>query len=181
MNLSCFSLQSPMHDRPKSFGTQGLAGSPLYPSRKLFHDISTTSKDDVPPIPNRRGRHAVSPPSSSDCMLFTRYIACLVSCIHTYVHAVIPRPSPSMSRLNPANITSWSVDDVSQWLLTNGLGQFIEVFRDNCVDGECMLTLDNNLLKDDLNITQLGYRSKIIKRVEALKMTQYCDQQLSSS
>lgn len=84
-----------------------------------------------------------------------------------------------MSRLNPANITSWSVDDVSQWLLMNGLGKFTEVFKDNCVDGECLLTLDNNLLKDDLKITQLGYRSKIINRVETLKMTQYSDQQIS--
>ncbi len=81
-----------------------------------------------------------------------------------------------MSRLNPANITSWSVDDVCQWLLTSGLGKFVDVFRDNIVDGECLLTLDNNLLKDDLKISQLGYRSKIMKRVDTLKMSQYTEQ-----
>ena len=84
-----------------------------------------------------------------------------------------------MSRLNPANITSWSVDDVCQWLLTSGLGKFMDIFKDNCVDGECLLTLDNNLLKEDLKITQLGYRSKILSRVDALKMSQYHDQERS--
>ncbi|XP_019861155.1 PREDICTED: uncharacterized protein LOC109589532 [Amphimedon queenslandica] len=78
-------------------------------------------------------------------------------------------PTPSLSRLNPANITSWSTDDVATWLCQQGLGQFSPIFIENCVDGECLLTLDNNLLKDDLGITQLGYRSKIMKRVQALK------------
>ena len=79
------------------------------------------------------------------------------------------QPSPSLSRLNPANITSWSSKDVTQWLVEQGLGQFASVFEENCVDGECLLTLDNNLLKDDLGISQLGYRSRIIKRVQQLK------------
>jgi len=36
-------------------------------------------------------------------------------------------PSPSLSKLNPHNVTSWSVDDVTQWLVGEGLGQFTEV------------------------------------------------------
>lgn len=78
-------------------------------------------------------------------------------------------PSQSMSRLNPANLTSWSVEDVSFWLVSQGLGNFMDTFKDNEVDGECLLTLDNQLLKDDLCITALGHRSRILKRVEALK------------
>ena len=78
-------------------------------------------------------------------------------------------PSSSMSRLNPANLSSWSVDDVCYWLISNGLGNFIDTFRDNEVDGECLLTLDNKLLRDDLGVTALGHRSKILKRVESLK------------
>jgi hypothetical protein len=79
------------------------------------------------------------------------------------------QPSMSLNRLNPANITSWSTNDVSHWLVEQGLSQFTEIFRENCVDGECLLTLDNNLLKDDLGISQLGYRTKIMKRVQSLK------------
>lgn len=78
-------------------------------------------------------------------------------------------PTPSLSKLNPANLTSWNVDDVCVWLTQQGLGQFIELFQSNAVDGECLLSLDNNLLKDDLGVTALGHRSRILKRVQALK------------
>ena len=89
--------------------------------------------------------------------------------ISIYALAMSVAPTPSLSRLNPANITSWSTDDVASWLFQQGLGQFVTIFMDNCVDGECLLTLDNILLRDDLGITQLGYRTKIMKRVQALK------------
>lgn len=79
-------------------------------------------------------------------------------------------PSPSLSRLNPANITSWSTDDVSSWLIQQSLEDFVLVFQTNCVDGECLMTLDNNLLRDDLCISQLGYRTKIMKKVKTLKL-----------
>ena len=78
-------------------------------------------------------------------------------------------PSSSMSRLNPANLTSWSVEDVCFWLLAQNLGNFVDTFRENEVDGECLLTLNNRLLKDDLGINALGHRSRILKRVDALK------------
>ena len=37
-------------------------------------------------------------------------------------------PSRSLSKLNPYNVTSWSVDDVMHWLVSEGLGQFTEVY-----------------------------------------------------
>ena len=81
------------------------------------------------------------------------------------------QPSPSLSKLNPANITSWSVNDVGQWLLEQGLGKFIEVFEENAIDGECLLQLDNTMLKDDLGISQLGYRTRITSRVNSLRQS----------
>ena len=82
-------------------------------------------------------------------------------------------PTRSLSRLNPANITSWSVNDVAVWMTQNGFGEFEEVFRQNEVDGECLLSLDNNLLRNDLGVSQLGKRSKILKRVDSLRRTQF--------
>lgn len=78
-------------------------------------------------------------------------------------------PTSSLSKLNPANITSWTVDDVCQWLTSESLGRFTDIFRENAVDGECLLSLDNNLLKNDLEITALGHRSRIMKRLQKLK------------
>ena len=85
------------------------------------------------------------------------------------IYYAVVVPSQSLSKLNPANLTSWSVDDVCYWLTQQGLGKFIDVFKDNAVDGDCLMMLDNNLLKDDLGITALGHRSRILKRVKTLK------------
>ena len=87
---------------------------------------------------------------------------------HTHTHTAA-EPTSSLSKLNPANITSWTVDDVCQWLTSESLGRFTEIFRENAVDGECLLSLDNNLLKNDLEITALGHRSRIMKRLQKLK------------
>ena len=78
-------------------------------------------------------------------------------------------PTLSLSKLNPANLTSWSVDDVCHWLVQQSLGKFIDIFKENQVDGECLLSLDNDLLKNDLGIAALGHRSRILKRVQTLK------------
>ena len=45
----------------------------------------------------------------------------------------------------------------------------MEVFKENLVDGECLTVLDNSLFKENLGITALGHRSRIIKRVRELK------------
>jgi len=87
---------------------------------------------------------------------------------HTPSHTAAA-PTASLSKLNPANLTSWGVDDVCQWLNSEGLGRFMDTFRENAVDGECLLSLDNNLLKNDLGIVALGHRSRILKRVLILK------------
>lgn len=92
--------------------------------------------------------------------------------IHFFLSPLPPAavaPSLSLSKLNPANLTSWTVEDVCCWLLQQDLGRFVEVFQENAVDGECLLTLDNNLLKNDLGIDALGHRSRILRRVSALK------------
>ena len=79
-------------------------------------------------------------------------------------------PSASLSKLNPANLTSWSVEDVSQWLTENSLGQFMDIFSENLIDGDCLMSLTNGQLKEDLGITALGHRSRIMKRVHELKV-----------
>ncbi len=99
--------------------------------------------------------------------LTIRYLPFII--LYSFSHAAVGIPSLSLSKLNPANLTSWSVDDVSCWLTQQGLGRFVEVFQNNAVDGECLLALDNTLVKDDLGITALGHRSRILKRVQDLK------------
>ena len=47
----------------------------------------------------------------------------------------------------------------------------MDIFRENLVDGECLMGLDNTQLKEDLGVTALGHRSRIMKRVNELKAT----------
>jgi hypothetical protein len=74
----------------------------------------------------------------------------------------------SLSQLNPANVASWSRDDVAQWLIDNNLQKFVDVFKTNEVDGECLLSLDHTQLKEDLGIAALGHRHKIMKLIRKL-------------
>lgn len=124
------------------------------------------------PVPRSRGSKKSSTLGKSVCVvvsLVVCFVHVLVSLGHLSHLLAAVKPSSSLSRLNPANITSWTVDDVSQWLLDQGLGKFVGVFEENAIDGECLLQLDNSMLKDDLGITQLGYRTRITSRVTALK------------
>jgi hypothetical protein len=120
------------------------------PTADTATPTTTASNDSLPPLP-------VSPSRSSRASGKSSTLG------------RTSQPSASMSPLNPANLTSWSVDDVSQWLVKQDLGQFLDIFHDNLVDGECLMVLDNSLLKEDLGITALGHRSRIMKRVNELK------------
>ena len=57
---------------------------------------------------------------------------------------------------------------MAQWLVDNNLEGFVEVFKANEVDGECLVSLDHAQLKEDLGIVPLGHRHKIIKLIRRL-------------
>jgi hypothetical protein len=57
-----------------------------------------------------------------------------------------------------------SIDDVVAWLEgTLKLGQFSNSFRENAVNGEVLLTLDDQQLKDDIGIARKPQRTAILK------------------
>ncbi|XP_062519691.1 WD repeat, SAM and U-box domain-containing protein 1-like isoform X2 [Corticium candelabrum] len=62
----------------------------------------------------------------------------------------------------------WSVDDVGEWLRKIGLREFEQTFRDNAIDGTELLGLDAQMLADDLGITALGHRNKILRAIREL-------------
>ncbi|CAE7491816.1 Sarm1 [Symbiodinium pilosum] len=69
-----------------------------------------------------------------------------------------------------ANVKSWTVDDVSRWLEQSGFQKFAEDFREQGVDGEVLLTLTSEELKDEFGM-KLGDRKKMMERIENLKET----------
>lgn len=81
----------------------------------------------------------------------------------------MPSPTPLPPLRMSKEVGQWTVDEVCEWLVRVGLGDHAEAFRANEVDGECLRSLNNDMLKNDLNIAALGNRQRILRRVQALQ------------
>uniref|UniRef100_A0A8C5H5M0 WD repeat, SAM and U-box domain-containing protein 1 n=1 Tax=Gouania willdenowi TaxID=441366 RepID=A0A8C5H5M0_GOUWI len=71
-------------------------------------------------------------------------------------------------------ISDWSEDDVSQWLLEEGLGGLVEKFKANNIDGTELLALSRETLASELHVESLGLRNKLLRNVEELKANSVC-------
>lgn len=77
----------------------------------------------------------------------------------------------SHSHMMPSD---WSEDNVSSWLREEGLDIMVDVFKANNIDGPELLVLNKDTLATDLKIDSLGLRSKILRKIEELKLTSTC-------
>ena len=59
-------------------------------------------------------------------------------------------------------VNEWTNQEVCDWLNQIGFGDCIEEFKENHIEGDSLLTLNNNDLKE-LNVAALGDR-KILQR-----------------
>ena len=78
-----------------------------------------------------------------------------------------PRMPPR--RASSQGVAQWTVSDVAEWLHRVGLGEYAETFRVNEVDGQCLRSLDNEMLKNDLNVAALGNRQRILRKLQVLQ------------
>lgn len=62
------------------------------------------------------------------------------------------------------NIKEWSVDEVCIWLNCIGLGEKVDSFRDNTVDGETLLSLSIEDMTGELGLSNLQAK-KVIRMV----------------
>ncbi|XP_029353257.1 WD repeat, SAM and U-box domain-containing protein 1 isoform X2 [Echeneis naucrates] len=74
----------------------------------------------------------------------------------------------SAGRLNLL-VADWSEEDVSAWLVDEGLHQLVDKFRDNNIDGTELLSLTKETLASELFIESVGLRNKILRKIEELK------------
>lgn len=81
-----------------------------------------------------------------------------------------PPPSPTMTLTGP--VSRWTVDDVTAWLETLGLGQYKDRFRQNAIDGTELLDLSDADLQESLGVGPLGHRKKIMRNKEELQELQ---------
>ena len=61
--------------------------------------------------------------------------------------------------------------DIPAWLESIELGRYTQVFLENEIDQETLLSLSDDELKHDLGISPLGHRRKILREIQALKRT----------
>jgi hypothetical protein len=57
-----------------------------------------------------------------------------------------------------ADVKSWSIDDVANWLHDLSLDSVVPQFKENAVDGKFLLALSNSEMVEDLNLTRLQVR-----------------------
>ncbi|GMI02768.1 hypothetical protein TrLO_g5677 [Triparma laevis f. longispina] len=69
----------------------------------------------------------------------------------------------------PKEVRLWSVEEVSRWLQTLSLGQYVVAFREACVDGEFLLELREEDMSSVLEVKHKLHRRKILLAREKLK------------
>ncbi|XP_064926163.1 WD repeat, SAM and U-box domain-containing protein 1 isoform X1 [Columba livia] len=69
-----------------------------------------------------------------------------------------------------AAVEAWSEDDVSAWLRAQDLADLVGLFKTNNIDGKELLNLTKESLTNELKIESLGLRSKVLQKIEDLRM-----------
>ena len=73
------------------------------------------------------------------------------------------------------DICRWSVAQVLSWLKSTNDGQFeslVAAFREHQIYGDALLSLTNDILRDELGIGAYGARHALLKAIESLKERQ---------
>eukprot|EP01084_Bolivina_argentea_P048878 89980_1 len=81
------------------------------------------------------------------------------------------------------DIENWSVSQVLSWLQSTNDGQFDEflpIFKQHQIYGDALLSLTNDILRDELNIIAYGARHKLLKAISNLKQSYDERQELQS-
>ncbi|KAF7667905.1 hypothetical protein LDENG_00041490 [Lucifuga dentata] len=71
-------------------------------------------------------------------------------------------------------VSDWSEEDVSAWLVDEGLDGLVDKFSANNIDGTELLSLTKETLASELNIESVGLRSKVLRKLEELKGASVC-------
>ncbi|XP_077993545.1 WD repeat, SAM and U-box domain-containing protein 1-like isoform X2 [Glandiceps talaboti] len=80
------------------------------------------------------------------------------------------QPTQQENKVPPVKqLHDWSVKDVCDWLRELGLEQHVMQFERNEIDGQELSCLTKDSLMNDLGVTALGHRNKILRGIESIK------------
>ena len=61
-------------------------------------------------------------------------------------------------------VTSWSKEDVREWLTQTGFSQSAEAFVNNRVDGDLLLQITEEMLRDDIHMENSVTRRRFLRQ-----------------
>ncbi|CAB3978294.1 WD repeat, SAM and U-box domain-containing 1-like [Paramuricea clavata] len=78
-------------------------------------------------------------------------------------------PQATEQKAPVKKMTSWTVDEVCNWLSNLNLEQYCACFRENEIDGTELFNITAEILANDLCIGPVGHRNKILRNVKDVK------------
>ena len=61
-------------------------------------------------------------------------------------------------------VATWSPEDVREWVKQSGFANFADTFLDNRVDGDILLQISDEMLREDINMNNGVLRKKFIRK-----------------
>lgn len=65
--------------------------------------------------------------------------------------------------------SKWTETQVGEWLQSEGLGRLVGAFAEQHIDGAVLLNLEGAELRDELGITSLGDRKRVLAGIARLQ------------
>jgi len=72
------------------------------------------------------------------------------------------------NKISEKSVSKWKLGEVLTFLENIGLTDFMPVFRKNHINGKDLLTLTDQNLKEDLCITDLHLRKKLLRKINKI-------------
>ena len=69
-------------------------------------------------------------------------------------------------------VTSWSKEDVREWLTQTGFSQSAEAFVNNRVDGDLLLQITEEMLRDDIHMENSVTRRRFLRQPSESRILQ---------
>jgi len=82
-----------------------------------------------------------------------------------------------ISRIEANMSTEWNEREVGQWLVKVGLSQYQELFRENDINGECLMLLDDSSLQE-LEIKDAKERKRLLMAIQELRLQRKSEDRL---
>ncbi|CEJ92078.1 hypothetical protein VHEMI07755 [[Torrubiella] hemipterigena] len=79
--------------------------------------------------------------------------------------------NPDLTRLPQLVITDWTAEDCADFISTIGLSQYADAFVDNDINGEAVIALVHEDLKN-IDVNSIGHRLLILKSIHDVKVAQ---------